>query len=289
MDPRNDHTQGSTGAGSSGVPPRGAPPARPNANPSGQHGGWGRKRWLVLGVILGFVVLGVVSALVYSAKANTFSWREEVAFHDGGFIALTWKVWFVPGEGFREQVGRQQLTFTHPTTGQSVIWEDPGKVGGRLIPTILDVDTARLFLVGLAPTGPDYGGFGCPTPPYIVFRYDAGTWVRVPLAELPSRFERANLLGFGAEDLIRRSNRFLTARQIAAWHEDLRKRTDTAHYAFIDRRIRNPMVFGCDRGAIERVYGVEKYDEWRKSGTWLDKTEAEIRTLLGRKGEGGKP
>jgi hypothetical protein len=245
MDTRKDHTQGGTGAGSSGAPPKGAPIAHPRSNPSGQQRSGGRRRWLVLGTIVGLAVLGVAGILVYSTTSDTFTWREEVALHDGKTVMVTWRVWLVSGElGQRPMGGRQQLTFTHPATGESVTWQDPGKVGSRLNPTLLDVDAGRLFLVGLAATGPDYDGFGCPTPPYIVFRYDGGNWIRVPLSELPPRLENANLLGLGAEDLIRQSRGSLTAAQIAAWYANLRQHSDVAHYAFIDRRIRNPMGLG---------------------------------------------
>jgi hypothetical protein len=203
---------------------------------------------------------------VYVATSNTVTWREEVALHDGGSIVVTWQVRLVPGElGQRPQGGRQRLTFTHRTTGQAVASEDQGKVGSSLNPMILDVDAGRLFLVGLAASGADYDGFGCPMPPYIVFRYDAGAWIRVPLSELRPRFENANLLGFDAEDLIRQSKRFLTATQIAAWYADLQRRADVAHYAFIDRRIRNPLGLGCIRP--ERVYGAASYERMTRTGS----------------------
>jgi hypothetical protein len=46
---------------------------------------------------------------------------------------------------------------------------------------------------------------------------------------------------------------------------------------------------GCDRWAVERAYGVEKYTEWLWTGTWLDKSEEEVSRLLGKKGEVAKP
>jgi hypothetical protein len=54
-------------------------------------------------------------------------------------------------------------------------------------------DGGRPLLVTMAQAATDYDRFGCPTPPYIAFRYDAGEWVRIPVAELPSRFVRMNL------------------------------------------------------------------------------------------------
>lgn len=131
---------------------------------------------------------------------------------------------------------------------------------------------------------------GCPTPAYFVFRYEAGTWVRVALAKLPSRLWKANFLGYPGEKLIRESKGYITADQFEARFDALRMRGgDTDYYGRIDRRIRNPIGLGCSRGAIERFYGAEKYPEWISTGNWLDKSEAEVMSLLRRKNEGAKP
>jgi hypothetical protein len=233
------------------------------------------------------IVAGCLFLLVQPASARTFEWREEVALHDGGIIVVAWRAQFVPGEPFGQMAGAKSFKFNHPTTGQPIVWENAGKIGSRLSPTMLDVDAGRLFLVTRGQSVADYSSLGCPTPPYFVFRYDAGTWVRVPLVDLPTRFWKANLLGFPGEDLIRESKGYLTATQVESRFDALRKRGDTEYFGRIDRRIRNPIGLGCSRGAIEQVYGVEKYSEWIRTGNWLDKTEDEALKLLG--GDEGPP
>jgi|WetSurMetagenome_2_1015567.scaffolds.fasta_scaffold206490_1 hypothetical protein len=291
MDPRKEHTQGSTGAGSSGTPPRGAPPARPNADPSRKHRGWGRKRWLVLGTILGLAVLGVVGALVYSATSNTLTWREEVALHDGGIVVVSRTTVLLPSPMLGERVdGKRQLTFTHPTTGKVVNWENAGEIGSRVYPMLLDVDGERAFLVTIAQAGTDYNNFGCPSPPYIVYRHDGTAWTRVPLSELPVRFRKANVSAISPnrlEEVVKQAKSDLTATQIAEIHHS--RPDKTSPYMVIDRRIRNPLSLDCDRGSVERIYGPEKYAEWRGTGTWADKSEEEVLKLMRRKGEGVKP
>ncbi len=131
------------------------------------------------------IVVGFLFLLVQPASAKTFEWREEVALHDGGMIGVAWRVRLVPGEPFKSMVGGKRLKFTHPTTGQPVVWEDPGKVGSRLNPILLDIDAGRLFLVMLGQSVTDYSQMGCPVPPYFVYRHDHGTWFRVPLDDLP--------------------------------------------------------------------------------------------------------
>jgi hypothetical protein len=233
------------------------------------------KWWLSLGALPVLFLLWV-----HTASAKTFEWREEVALQDGGVILVSWWVRLVPGQPFQYMVGEHRLTFAHPTTRQAVSWVDPGKVGSRLLPILLDVAGGRLYLVGLPTTGPDYDGFGCPTPPYIVLRYDGTAWEQVPLSELPTRFGRGNLLGYGAERLIRESKNYLTVTQISTWLDEVRQNDATQHMGRIDRRIRNPLSLNCRKSVLERVYGAGKYEEWGKTGNWLDKSDDEAMKLL---------
>ncbi len=243
---------------------------------------------LRLGLVL---VLGLCSLTKPTnlAAADTFEWREEVALHDGGMMVLSWWVRLVPGQPFQVMVGEQRLTFVHPATRQPVSWVDPGKVGSRLLLILLDVDRGRVYLVGLPPTGPDYDGFGCPTPPYIVLRYDGTAWRQVPLGELPTRFWKGNLLGYGSERLIRESKNYLTAAQISTKLDDVRQIDATQHMGRIDRRIRNPLSLNCRKSVVERIYGAGKYEEWRQTDDWLDKTDEEARRLLYGTSGGIKP
>jgi len=116
------------------------------------------------------------------------------------------------------------------------------------------------------------------------------TWFRVPLDDLPLRFWKANVLGYRGDDFVRESKGYVTAAQVETLLDARRKRGDTDYYTYyarIDRRIRNPIRLGCNRGAIERVYGLEKYSEWIRTGNWLDKTEDEAMKLLW--GDDGPP
>jgi hypothetical protein len=228
--------------------------------------------------------LGVLGGLV---GAETLEWKEEAALHDGGTLLVVLRVHLLSGGPFQTMAGARRLTFAHPATGRPVVWENAGEIGSRLNPILLDVDAGRLFLVTMAQAVTDYNDLGCPTPPYIAFRYDEGTWVRVPLSDLPSRFERANLLGYPGEEVIREAHGYLTAAQVAARLNALRSRSDTEYYGRIDRRIRNPIGLGCIQP--DRVYGKGSYDKWSQMGNWLDKSEEEVLRLLRRKGEGAKP
>jgi hypothetical protein len=56
----------------------------------------------------------------------------------------------------------------------------------------------------------------------------------------------------------------------------------------VDYALMAGSAYQSTRGEIYQI-PFPQYDEWRKTGNWLDKPEAETRSLLGPKGEGGKP
>ncbi len=269
-----------------GTHPSDAPPARPSPDSPHKHP-VSRVGLCLACLLLVCLLIGPVDA----ALAQTLKWREEVALHDGGIVVVSRTTVLLPSPMLGERVdGKRQLSFTHPTTGKVVTWENAGEIGARVYPMLLDVDGGRAFLVTIAQAGTDYNNFGCPTPPYIVFRQDSTGWTRVALTELPMRFRRANVSTINPDrlqDVIAQAKRYLTAAQIAEFHNSAQDKNSP--YVIIDRRIRNPLSLGCDPGTVQRVYGPGKHEEWRGTGTWLDKTEEEVLRLMRQKGEGAKP
>ncbi len=239
------------------------------------------------------IVLGLFAGLCFLltgfrlALSETVEWREEVALHDGGTVIVTGRIQFVPGEPFHTMPGARRFTFTHPTTGRLVIWENPGKIGSRVNPKMLDFDRGQPHLVTLAQAAPDYEAFGCPTPPYIVFRFDAD-WVRIRLAELPTRFTRMNLYPDPDANQLKAQNYFIRAAVTAKRYRDSFPGDDEYKLeATVDRRIRNPIGLGCLRP--ERAYGTGSYARMSHTGNWLDKTEDEALKLLWGDRGGAKP
>ena len=237
----------------------------------------------ILGHLLGLSLLFAGSP---AAVAETLEWREEVALQDGGSLVASRRMQLVPGAPFQTMPGAQRLSFINPTTQKPVVWENPGKIGSRVSIKMLNLDSGRPYLVSLAQSDPDYDALGCPTPPYIVFRYDTGSWTRVPLEELPRRFVRMNLVMRPDRDFLKAHGYFVPAAVSARLKKEIPGSDYHALMFTVDRRIRNPIGLGCSRDAIERIYGVEKYAEWRGTGNWLDKTEDEALSMLRRKGEG---
>jgi hypothetical protein len=174
---------------------------------------------LALGVgilVVGAIATGVV-VIVWWLAPHTLRWREEVALQDGRTLVVSRKTTMERGgETYGRIEGRRELRFTHPDTGAVIVWENAGAVGSRLRPKLLDIDQGHVYLVAMAQAIRDYDELDCPTPPYFVFRYDAAGWTRIPIADLPARFDTANLLGYVQVDLIKQSRYRLTAAQIAA-------------------------------------------------------------------------
>lgn len=253
---------------------------------SGGRMGWFGRLALIAGVVVTAAVVAVVASLAWWFAPHTWTWTEEAALQDGRIVVVSRKT-TMEREGFDRIEGWRELRFTHPDTGKVITWTNAGTVGSRLRLMLLDVDQGQVYLVTTAQVVRDYDELGCPTPPYLVFRYDTAGWTRIPLADLPGRLENANLMGDVNVARIKEAQYALTAAQVADVWSELRERKDTRYYAVIDRRLRNPIGLGCSRGTVERVYGSTKYLEWLKTGNWLDKSADEVAKLLGTKGKGG--
>jgi hypothetical protein len=254
--------------------------------------GWVGKLALAVGILVVGVIATVVLWVVWPFSPQTLEWKEEVGLEDGRTLLVTRRVVMVPGGniGERPDVERERrLTFTHPTTGQVITWENGPAIGSRAYPKMLDFDGDRPVLVTEAQSGADYAMLGCPTPPYIVFRYENGTWNRIATGELPRRFVWMNLYPSVDRDFLKSHRYFVSAAVTAAEYRTPPLDDHRALLATVDRRLRNPLGFGCESPYLDRIYGPEKYSEWRDTGNWLDKTEAEVANLLRRTGDGARP
>ena len=223
------------------------------------------------------LVLTMLLCFVNPASATTLKWLEEVALQDGGIIVVSRRAVFSKTYSLD---GKRELSFKHPTTGKIVTWKNAGHRGSRLKTLLLDLDAGRPYLVTLAQSIGDYNEFGCPTPPYIVFRHDDPNWTRVSLSELPARFQKPNMLmsASHAEDVIREAKFYVTAERVAQRYKAAVDKD--SHYVSIDRRLRNPIGLGCNRGTVDRVYGAGKYLEWRGTGRWTDRSPEDAMKLL---------
>lgn len=155
----------------------------------------------------------VIAILTLGVNMSAFpatSWKEEALLHDGSKIIVERRV----DRGGRHEIGQQppikeqSVSFTLPGTSENVVWHDQFSrdIGGAsFLPMMLEIQEGSAFLV-VHPMGCNaYNKWGRPNPPYVVFRYLAGTWTRIPVQELPNDFKTPNLIFSEPDDEARKA------------------------------------------------------------------------------------
>jgi hypothetical protein len=125
-------------------------------------------------------------------------WKEEVKLHDGRTILVRRSQNY---HGLSEPtqpapVGEHTLTFRPPGADRDISWrgeygEDVGRM--ELSPLALDVIGGVPYLIAWPNLCIAYNKWGRPNPPYVAFRFEAGTWKRIPLSAIPAEIGKANL------------------------------------------------------------------------------------------------
>jgi hypothetical protein len=162
--------------------------------------------------------IGVVLTLGGSLSVNAGlfglggdSWKEEVLLHDGQRIIVQ----RTQSYGGRSEPGQSgpikehTIRFTLPGTSQTITWtseygEDLGRINFNLLAVhVLD---GIPYVVAEPNLCLSYNKWGRPNPPYVFFKYEANTWQRIPLEQLPAEFKTINVahntIGRDAQDLV---------------------------------------------------------------------------------------
>lgn len=130
-------------------------------------------------------------AVCLSSCGRTMDWTQDAPLHDGRTLLVERRSEFsssFPGNSGMEI--RQTLTFRHPDTGERITWRIPE----GLHPAMIDFERGVPYYVLTEYTVSDYNKWGCPNPPYLVFRYEQGKWARIAFEALPERFLERNLV-----------------------------------------------------------------------------------------------
>lgn len=200
--------------------------------------------WLEQARNLALLLLAVISL---SACAEQFgiggdSWKEEVLLHDGQKIIVE-RYTLRGGRHVIGQMGdyiEQKLSFTLPGTGQTIEWIDNRSedlANSSFLPMLLDIAKGTSYLVAKPMGCLSYNKWGRPNPPYVVFKYVANAWQRIPLEDLPLEIKTPNLVQ-SSPDLVaaQQDQRFVTAQKIT----DLLAETQQPEYKTI---LREPMDY----------------------------------------------
>ena len=190
------------------------------------------KHWL--SKFIGTIGLILTLGISMNAEAGLFgfggtSWKEEVLLHDGSKVIVDRSV----ERGGRHEIGqrpsytKQNLSFTHPTTGKSITWEDKATEDlgtSSFLPMALDIYQGAVYLVASPMGCLSYNKWGRPNPPYVVFRHSGKTWERVPLQELPLKTRTPNLISSSPDTEVERlGKRFVDAETIRRIASELRQ------------------------------------------------------------------
>ena len=141
----------------------------------------------------------ILGATVSACAAAGNSWKEEVLLHDGRSITVQRSQTY----GGRSEVGQAppirelRLSFELPGNSKTFSWtseygEELGRTNFKLLALHILVDVP--YLVTVPNLCLSYNKWGRPNPPYIVFKHDGNSWIRIDLKELPTDFKTNNLM-----------------------------------------------------------------------------------------------
>jgi hypothetical protein len=160
-------------------------------------------------VLLVFGLAFSLSGCASAQQAGSTRWQEEALQHDASKIIVERTV----QRGGRHEphqqppIGQQSLAFTVPGTGQKLVWEDnfSQDLGGASFNVrLVGVVAAQAYVLGTPAGCLSYNKWGRPNPPYVAFRYEAGSWRRIAVEELPSVIERPNLIASDPDNRARK-------------------------------------------------------------------------------------
>lgn len=159
-------------------------------------------------VVLACSTLGAV--LVACDGASELTWKEDVKLRDGRVITVSRRSEFRAPHEIGQTPGESHLwiEFEHPTTGEVVHFES--KLRGSTAemeearskptsepslmhrPYALMMKESDVYIVTwLDSTIDDF--YGCPDPPFLLYRWHQGRWERRALEEIPYRRFAPNL------------------------------------------------------------------------------------------------
>lgn len=191
------------------------------------------------------IICLIAFSLSLTACGKTIDWKQEVKLHDGRVIVVDrqskQESMSIPTKGILEPW--QQIAFTHPASGERIVWNLPQGLGLWM----LDIEGGTIWMVLKPQSVADYNNWGCPSPPWIAFRREAGIWQQVPMGDMPSVFVASNTLAAAASDNPRSENKLVSVEQFGAYLARL-----DPEYRTIRREKVNPIAHGCHESVLHK-------------------------------------
>lgn len=180
----------------------------------------------------------IAVSLSITACGKTIDWKQEVKLHDGRVIVVDRKSKqdkIILPEKQTIEVW-QRLAFTQPGTSAPIEFELPK--GLRI--WLLDFEGNAAYAVLKPASVADYNTWGCPSPPWIAYRYRQGSWQQIAFTELPMMFKKPNIMPAAASDEAITKDGLVTATEF----ETFLNRSDSS-FQTISREKVNPIAKGC--------------------------------------------
>lgn len=191
------------------------------------------------------IIWSIAVLLSLTACGQTIDWKQEVKLHDGQVIVVDRKSKqnriFLPERQTIEVW--QRLTFMWTGTSVPIEFELPK--GLRV--WLLDFDGDAAYAVLKPASVADYNTWGCPSPPWIAYRYRGGRWLQLAFTELPVTFKTPNIMPAAASDEAITKDGLVTTTEFEAFLN----RSDSSFQA-IGREKVNPIAKGCEEGVLFR-------------------------------------
>ncbi len=145
-----------------------------------------------------WLIWAALSLSTHALAQETVDWSEDALLRDGRSLAVR-----VQGNSAQQpfylahqisKLSQFRLTFQHPNTGATIVWQ-----GARYFdPVLIDfVDGVAYLVVYGRPTQDTVAQYGCPELPYVFLRHGPGGWESVPAAQAPAALVLANLSTYG--------------------------------------------------------------------------------------------
>lgn len=195
--------------------------------------------WVAIVVVSTLTMLGCESR-------KKLTWRQEVRTHDGKTIVID-RISEQRSGSYPENIVlefRQEISFSNPNTGERISWELPNGLGIWM----LDFDGANTYTVLKAKAVTDYNTWDCPNPPWVAYRHQTESWDRIPIEELPTQFNKPNMLAAANSDEKSSADGVVTVREFDAYV----RRLDPP-YQTISREKVNPIGRGCYPDTLSRL------------------------------------
>lgn len=154
-----------------------------------------------------FRSFSILSAAVFctSCASKPFVWYEEAQQDDGSIVIVKTLETRVSQTGLAAGANMTgyrfiQIEFDNPVTGQHISWTPRGIPPLNPLAVHFDKDVPYVFGYPYTFALEQYG---CPVPPYVIFKGTGRGWTRVMPQEIPQRFSRVNLLTSSGERIFR--------------------------------------------------------------------------------------